>query len=286
MLYILTFKVDYESFFTFGIIVYVLFTLSVPMYFLSLELDILFLYKYIWCPFLNYLLYILACNIRGKYVKVEFNIKNIMYIITIIVIFKIIFYVFNIFLFAILFCFFGDFIVKLLYLKLNFILYINPYSNDSGPSGTIDMSSDNNTNNTTSNIDSNDISSNSPSSSENKSLRDIDNINDNNVSSNKSRLSKQLTPPVDYSHVGMNRTFEYLDSGRRLQTMRELEKQYIEKYEQANRAFNKSPTMENAANMNFFSMALDELRSNKKKLKVKYNIPMDSDSEGDDEEGE
>jgi molybdopterin converting factor small subunit len=206
-----------------------------------------------------------------------------MYIIIIIVVFKIIFYIINIFLFTVLFCFFGDFIVKLLDLKLNFISYINPYSNDSGPSSTVNMSGNNNINNTTSNINSNDISSNSPSSSENKSIPDIDNINDNN--SNKSRLNKQLTPPVDYSHVGMNRTLEYLDYGKRLQTMRELEKQYIEKYEQANRAFNKSPTMENAANMNFFSMALDELRSNKKKLKIKYDIPMGSDSEGDDEEG-
>ena len=281
MLYILTFKIDSKSLFAFGIIVYVLFTLSVPMYFLSLKLDILFLYKYIWCPFLNYLLYILACNIRGKYVKIEFNIKNIIYIIIIIVVFKIIFYIINIFLFTVLFCSFGDFIVKLLDLKLNFISYINPYNNDSGPSGTVNMSGNNNINNTTSNINSNDILSNSPSSSENKSIPDIDSINDNNTNSNK-----QLTPPVDYSHVGMNRTMEYLDSGKRLQTMRELEKQYIEKYEQANRAFNKSPTMENAANMNFFSMALDELRSNKKKLKIKYDIPMGSDNEGDDEEGE
>lgn len=248
------------------------------MYLLCLKLNILYLYKYIWCPTLNYLFYILACNIKGKYAKIELNIKSIICVLFTIVIFNVVFCFFSLFLVVIFFYFFSDFFVKIFGLNLDLILYINP--NTSSPSISNNTSSTATNVATTSSITLEGSTATSSTSSglyENKPLNNNDKYEVIQLQSS----SRQGTHPVDYSHIGMNRTYEYLDSGRRLQSMRELEKEYIEKYEQANRDLNKSPTAENAANMNFFSMALEELRSKKKQLKINHNIPMGSDSEGD-----
>lgn len=289
MVYVLSFNISYENLFIFVTVIYLLFTLSVPMYFLCLKLDVLFLYKYIGCPFLNYLLYILACNMKGKYATIKFSFKNIICILLNIVVINIIFCVFNVFLVIAFFCFFADFVIKLLNLNIDLTLRMNSCFNNSTVSGTRSNSS-------TSPVTTTSTTSSVYTVTSGSALYDATNLYSSSNLSEKKSLdsnyesiqlgfsSRQGTHPVDYSHIGMNRTFEYLDSGRRLQSMRELEKEYIEKYEQANRNFNKSPTTENAANMNLFSMALDELRYRKKQLKIKYDIPMASDSEKDNGE--